>query len=930
MAKEIGYTPVNIFAACCGALASALALANPVTAAYAGGISVAISAVVGGIQLNEKEKSIKDKLSKAMDSEWDRIRRDYRLTEECLAELKDELIGESTSVAKFVRNLENNSKGSGHHPVDDKKSQLVDNLRPVIIFILMKHKEELKKDPVYKWDSVFILGEARKIAVRIVGAIDSVLNNDDELKILVAIAEGRKADRREHKEIIDAVIESRDRIIEEYRKNSTFSAPISLTTIPKGVELIGRKDVIKVIREQLDQYDLVSIRADGGVGKTAVALEIANEVKKEITSGVSTFKHIAWITSSGDLNADSMSLHIPGVDDQKTLEDKVSVISSFLQQNLTFMLIDNMDTPPSVQEINLLNTISGETKILITSRVKTNKSHDYHLQTLDQQNAVRLFYKHYLDTSETLDWQDINSRSDKEYVDKIAETSYYNALLIELIAKMACWEYQDKLNALWERLEKDIFGTESEIDIEVDHHADHNKNGALSEGDLKLQGHIKSLYKLSALDKKKQEIMRFISLFPAETVLFSDAFRWAGFNLSDIKWLSDRGWIEKSGEGYLIHTIVKGSVKQQNGESVFNENEYTNLIRELADTNHYMPKDMNYSKVLERIIIPATVCELLMTSGSKTVNATILYNNIANVYYNQGQYDKALGYYDKAFTIREETLGVRSTSVATVYNNLANVYYDKGNYEDALSHYKKALEIWEKEVETEPARTATAYNNMANVYYVKGNYNDALEYYKKAKKIREEKCGTNHPDTASLYNNMAIVYSEQGNYENALEYYKMAKEIREEKLGTGHLDTAMTYNDMASMLSAQGLNEKALEYYEKAQPILEDVLGKEHPKTAMTYDGLAVVYSAQGQYDKAQEFFERARAILEKPLREVHPDTAKMYNDIASMYSAQGQYDKALKHYEKALDIREKVLGESHPHTKNTRDALLFVKMKLQ
>ena len=54
----------------------------------------------------------------------------------------------------------------------------------------------------------------------------------------------------------------------------------------------------------------------------------------------------------------------------------------------------------------------------------------------------------------------------------------------------------------------------------------------------------------------------------------------------------------------------------------------------------------------------------------------IQYNNIANVYYSQGECEK-----------------VSRPLVADSYNNIGGVYLQKGDLENALLQYQRALEI---------------------------------------------------------------------------------------------------------------------------------------------------------------------------------------------------------------------------------------------
>ena len=96
---------------------------------------------------------------------------------------------------------------------------------------------------------------------------------------------------------------------------------------------------------------------------------------------------------------------------------------------------------------------------------------------------------------------------------------------------------------------------------------------------------------------------------------------------------------------------------------------------------------------------------------------------------------------------------------AATYNNIALVYDDMGDYDKALEYYGKALEIVESKLGKDHPYTATTYNNIAGVHYAKGDYDKALEYYGKALRILLNTI-KNHPNTISCFQNLALCYQE--------------------------------------------------------------------------------------------------------------------------------------------------------------------------
>ena len=72
------------------------------------------------------------------------------------------------------------------------------------------------------------------------------------------------------------------------------------------------------------------------------------------------------------------------------------------------------------------------------------------------------------------------------------------------------------------------------------------------------------------------------------------------------------------------------------------------------------------------------------------------YNNLAEVYKRQREYEKAEELYKKSLQIRERVLGEEHPDTINSYNNLAILYDDRGEYEKAEELYKKVLKFAKK------------------------------------------------------------------------------------------------------------------------------------------------------------------------------------------------------------------------------------------
>ena len=512
MVKKDKYNYSSPVAAGMGLAVTGVVSTIPGGATVAGPIGTITAGILGGAGLSEEELNIKKKFDNAINETWQQIYDYYKLTDVCLSKLKQDVIGENTSTDQFVNN--------------SQRKKLEESYALAIQIILERYKGGLERKSKKKWNDEYIKNASRDIAARLISTLQNVFSEDDLLKILKAIADrskdirgdignSREADRLEHEQLMQTLIEISDWI---KSKRIYSDVPHALTTIPSSIDLIGRAEDIQTICDLLEKNDIVAIHAGGGVGKTALAVKVANQIKKDVVSKDSPFKHVAWITSTGNLKDDLTVLNIPSVIKVRSAEDKFQAASAFLQDTPTFLVIDNMDEPPTDDEIDHLNTIAGKTKILITTRADIpNVDEVYDLNVLDPEPALILFYRCFKKNKKLSLSIIKENQGDIHFAESIIEATGRNALFIELIGKMAYADHMD-LDSLWLKLNNNIFSQDSNYTIRTDHAKSHYGNKD------KLLVQIQKLYKMSKLSERQKEIVSFISLFPAEHSIFFYVF----------------------------------------------------------------------------------------------------------------------------------------------------------------------------------------------------------------------------------------------------------------------------------------------------------------------------------------------------------------------------------------------------------------------
>jgi tetratricopeptide (TPR) repeat protein len=278
-------------------------------------------------------------------------------------------------------------------------------------------------------------------------------------------------------------------------------------------------------------------------------------------------------------------------------------------------------------------------------------------------------------------------------------------------------------------------------------------------------------------------------------------------------------------------------------------------------------------------------------------------NNLGNVYAQQGRWEEAIVCYEKALeTFRE--LRNRQGEGQTLMG-LGSVYLQQGRWEEAIVNYEKALEIFRK-LGDRHGEGATLMN-LGNVYQLQGRWEEAIANYEKALEIFR-KLGDRHGEAQTL-GNLGNVYAQQGRWEEAIANYEKALEIFR-KLGDRHGE-GQTLTNLGLVYAQQGRWEEAIANYEKDLEICR-ALGDRHGE-GQTLTNLGNVYTQQGRWEEAMACYEESLRI-KRALGDRQGEGATLMG-LGNVYRLQGRWEEAIANYEKALEIFRE-LGDRHSEGK--------------
>ena len=141
-----------------------------------------------------------------------------------------------------------------------------------------------------------------------------------------------------------------------------------------------------------------------------------------------------------------------------------------------------------------------------------------------------------------------------------------------------------------------------------------------------------------------------------------------------------------------------------------------------------------------------------------------VYNNIANVYADMGQREKAMDYYRKLLAAAQEMK--HTTYEMNAWVNIGSIQLESGQYDEALVSQQKGLAIARSLQNTNIA--AVIYNDMGSTYKKKGNNAAAMNQYRMAVQLARE--NNNNSAIAAAMSNMAQLYLLAGAYDTARSY----------------------------------------------------------------------------------------------------------------------------------------------------------------
>lgn len=266
-------------------------------------------------------------------------------------------------------------------------------------------------------------------------------------------------------------------------------------------------------------------------------------------------------------------------------------------------------------------------------------------------------------------------------------------------------------------------------------------------------------------------------------------------------------------------------------------------------------------------------------------------NNKGYVQLMQGNYQKAIHFYNKSKAILEETEDKHG--LAVYHNTIGYIYINQGAIAKGLEQLLKSLKI--KEELPDKGSLATTLTNIGYVYKNQKEHDEALDYFERSLLIREElddKAGI-----AICLGHIGSINESQKKLSKALEYYLKAYELSSE--------TRDDYNTAFHLFNIGSVYHQQAKYSDAIRVLNEGLKLKRKLKDKVGIANgllnLGEVYLSTNDLKKAEDNGLKALAIvqvLDNKL-EIRKAAILLYN----VYKKLGGFKKSLSYFELAEEV---------------------------
>lgn len=643
-------------------------------------------------------------------------------------------------------------------------------------------------------------------------------------------------------------------LFESSSKAPAEKTSLSIKTIPHQIpppprDFKGREEEIRGILSNFEKgATIIGLRGIGGVGKTALALVLAQRLQGRFPDG-QLFMDLRGISESPMAPADAMAQVIRAYfgSDARMPENEAELSNlyrSVLAGKQLFLLLDDAANREQVEALLPPEGCS----VLITSQKKFSlqglKSWD--LEPLSPSDARQLLLSI---APIIVGYADILSRLCNYLPITLKAAAYLLAEAKDLSPEKYIEEISDERTRL-----KHLGRGEEGLDVEAcfslsinrlptetsrvfrllsvfsnDFDAKAEEIVCQDEDHCRLSELVRwSLVEFQrpvAEEEGRYHLHDLVRLFAAEQLELNDSddekndvqLRYALY-YQELLWTAEQLYIhggDSQLSGLALFDLESKNI--QKGQIWAKENMAKSLHVAEICSKFAQPWDILYLRLhpAEHRIWLKSALIAVRQQKNQMVEANHL-NSLGIAYADLGETNKAIKYYKQALAIDIEIGNLMGQS--NRLSNLGISYSDLGDNLKAIDYYKKALKISRKIGDR--GIQGNVLGNLGIAYTDLGNTRKAINHNQNALKILRE-IGDPRNEAAVL-DNLGLAYTDSSKYQKAIEYYEQALKIEREigdLRGEGNtlFNMSLTQYKLGQRMNAVDCAQKALRIFQKIE-----------------------------------------------------------------------------------------------------------------
>lgn len=647
--------------------------------------------------------------------------------------------------------------------------------------------------------------------------------------------------------------------------------------------LVGRDDFLNNLERKFSEggsFALSALNGLPGVGKTAIAIELAHRMLEYFQDGVLW----AGLGRTPDISARLSDWAIAlGINPKDiatlSLEDKGRAIRSKIGKRRMLLVVDDAWHISAALAFKLGGNNCTH---LLTTRLP-QIALDF-AGELGSKPVIELSVEEGLKLLRKIAPKVIESEEQeaRELVKAVDGLPLALTLMGKYLVKESYNRQPRRIRAALERLKKVEERLQVlEIQSPVDHHP-----SLPSYTPLSLKAAIEVSYE--ELDENARSTLRSLSVFPPKPNDFSEAAALAVSSTSEktLDKLCDSGLLEWNEAGrYTLHQTISDYSKTQLIDVFATESKLIEFF-----VNHLEAHKSNYRLLsFDQVNISLT----LETAFSHSMKDALVHG--ANLFFrfldDRGLYEEAEKYLAYAEEIARRNRDNGST--AKILRNLGWLARRRGDNNKASSYYNEGFTLANKS--KDPECISALLQSLGSLAFGRGDYALATEYYQQGLPLAQE--SQNIDRIISLLEELGSIEEIHGNHKQARIYYQQALEFVDQKNDSEQ--RSFLRGCIGWVVAHDGDYRKAKEYWLNGLKIAEEI--EHYSQIVYLKINLGWVADRLGQILEAEEYLNQAMELAQK--YKFHEMISALLMNCVAAELHRGNYIKASQNLDQAMDL---------------------------